>query len=117
MDDTCGLCERRLAFLAGDSGDSAIMTVFDELVGPAAQRFKPDIILVRATSWTPCSHHAGQIFHILARQIVTNRQMRELMHPRPALKTVAQAGKSCLGMACWHRRAQRCRTNTLASQL
>ena len=35
-----------MAFLAGDSGDSAIMTVFDALVGPAAQQFKPDIILV-----------------------------------------------------------------------
>lgn len=33
---------------AGDSGDSSMLDVFDEIVGPAAQRFKPDIILVRS---------------------------------------------------------------------
>lgn len=33
--------------LAGDSGDAIMMEVFDEIVGPAAERFQPDIILVR----------------------------------------------------------------------
>ncbi|CAK8579000.1 unnamed protein product [Lathyrus sativus] len=34
--------------LPGGSGDTAIRTVFDEVVVPCAQRFKPDIILVSA---------------------------------------------------------------------
>ena len=32
---------------AGDSGDAAMMAVFEEIVAPAAARFQPDIILVR----------------------------------------------------------------------
>ena len=34
--------------LPGDSGDMASATVFDEVVGPAAERFRPDLILVSA---------------------------------------------------------------------
>ncbi|KAK7318435.1 hypothetical protein RJT34_03136 [Clitoria ternatea] len=34
--------------LPGGSGDTAVRTVFDEVVVPCAQRFKPDIILVSA---------------------------------------------------------------------
>ncbi|XP_022133152.1 histone deacetylase 14 isoform X4 [Momordica charantia] len=34
--------------LPGGSGDSAMKTVFDEVIVPCAQRFKPDIILVSA---------------------------------------------------------------------
>ncbi|KAI5384168.1 histone deacetylase 14, chloroplastic [Lathyrus oleraceus] len=34
--------------LPGGSGDTAIRTVFDEVIVPCAQRFKPDIILVSA---------------------------------------------------------------------
>ncbi|GJT33618.1 histone deacetylase 14 [Tanacetum coccineum] len=34
--------------LAGGSGDVAMRTVFDEVIVPSAQRFKPDIILVSA---------------------------------------------------------------------
>ncbi|KAF5768094.1 putative histone deacetylase [Helianthus annuus] len=34
--------------LAGGSGDIAMRTVFDEVIVPSAQRFKPDIILVSA---------------------------------------------------------------------
>ncbi|KAG9129214.1 hypothetical protein Leryth_006495 [Lithospermum erythrorhizon] len=34
--------------LPGGSGDKAMRTVFDEVIVPAAQRFKPDIILVSA---------------------------------------------------------------------
>ncbi|EIE18460.1 Arginase/deacetylase [Coccomyxa subellipsoidea C-169] len=34
--------------LPGDSGDAVMMEVFDEIVGPAAARFQPDIILVSA---------------------------------------------------------------------
>ncbi|CAL8465932.1 g5468 [Coccomyxa elongata] len=34
--------------LPGDSGDAVMMEVFDEIVGPAAERFQPDIILVSA---------------------------------------------------------------------
>ena len=30
----------------GDSGDAAMMAVFEEVVAPAARRFQPDIILV-----------------------------------------------------------------------
>ena len=33
---------------AGDSGDVAMLTVFDEVIGPAIERFSPDIILVSA---------------------------------------------------------------------
>ena len=32
---------------AGDSGDAAMAAAFEEVVGPAAERFQPDIILVR----------------------------------------------------------------------
>lgn len=32
----------------GGSGDTAMRTVFDEVIVPCAQRFKPDIILVSA---------------------------------------------------------------------
>ncbi len=31
---------------AGDAGDTSMLKIFDEVVGPAAERFKPDIILV-----------------------------------------------------------------------
>ena len=31
---------------AGDAGDASMLEIFDEIVGPAAERFKPDIILV-----------------------------------------------------------------------
>lgn len=31
---------------AGDSGDAAIRAAFEEIVAPAAHRFKPDMILV-----------------------------------------------------------------------
>lgn len=34
--------------LPGGSGDFAMRTVFDEVIVPCAQRFKPDIILVSA---------------------------------------------------------------------
>ncbi|KAL3641173.1 Histone deacetylase 14, chloroplastic [Castilleja foliolosa] len=34
--------------LPGGSGDKAMRRVFDEVIGPSAQRFKPDIILVSA---------------------------------------------------------------------
>lgn len=34
--------------LPGGSGDFAMRTVFDEVIVPSAQRFKPDIILVSA---------------------------------------------------------------------
>lgn len=34
--------------LPGGSGDIAMRTVFDEVIVPCAQRFKPDIILVSA---------------------------------------------------------------------
>ncbi|XP_027921737.1 histone deacetylase 14 isoform X1 [Vigna unguiculata] len=34
--------------LPGGSGDTAVRTVFDEVIVPCAQRFKPDIILVSA---------------------------------------------------------------------
>lgn len=34
--------------LPGGSGDEAMGAVFDEVIVPAAQRFKPDIILVSA---------------------------------------------------------------------
>lgn len=34
--------------LPGGSGDIAMTTVFDEVIAPCAQRFKPDIILVSA---------------------------------------------------------------------
>ena len=34
--------------LPGGSGDIAMTTVFDEVIVPCAQRFKPDIILVSA---------------------------------------------------------------------
>ena len=34
--------------LPGGSGDIAMRTVFDEVIVPSAQRFKPDIILVSA---------------------------------------------------------------------
>lgn len=34
--------------LPGGSGDTAMRTVFDEIIVPCAQRFKPDIILVSA---------------------------------------------------------------------
>lgn len=34
--------------LPGGSGDSSMRTVFDEVIVPCAQRFKPDIILVSA---------------------------------------------------------------------
>ncbi|KAJ4833522.1 Histone deacetylase 14 [Turnera subulata] len=34
--------------LPGGSGDTAMRTVFDEVIAPCAQRFKPDIILVSA---------------------------------------------------------------------
>jgi acetoin utilization deacetylase AcuC-like enzyme len=34
--------------LPGGSGDTTIRTVFDEVIVPCAQRFKPDIILVSA---------------------------------------------------------------------
>ena len=33
---------------AGDAGDAAMAAAFDEVIGPAAERFQPDIILVRA---------------------------------------------------------------------
>ncbi len=33
---------------AGDSGDAAMAAAFDEVVGPAAERFQPDIILARS---------------------------------------------------------------------
>ena len=33
---------------AGDAGDAAMAAAFDEVIGPAADRFQPDIILVRA---------------------------------------------------------------------
>lgn len=32
----------------GDSGETAILMAFDELVGPAAARFQPDMIIVSA---------------------------------------------------------------------
>jgi hypothetical protein len=35
---------------AGDSGDAAMAAAFDEVVGPAAERFQPDIILARSLS-------------------------------------------------------------------
>lgn len=41
----------------GDSGDAAMMEVFDEIVGPAAERFQPDIILV-----STLFKHASQRF-------------------------------------------------------
>lgn len=34
--------------LPGGSGDAAMRIVFDEVIVPCAQRFKPDIILVSA---------------------------------------------------------------------
>lgn len=34
--------------LPGGSGDITMTTVFDEVIAPCAQRFKPDIILVSA---------------------------------------------------------------------
>ncbi|CAN1829010.1 Histone deacetylase 14, chloroplastic [Linum perenne] len=34
--------------LPGGSGDTAMRTVFDEVIAPCAERFKPDIILVSA---------------------------------------------------------------------
>lgn len=34
--------------LPGGSGDSSMRSVFDEVIVPCAQRFKPDIILVSA---------------------------------------------------------------------
>jgi acetoin utilization deacetylase AcuC-like enzyme len=36
--------------LPGGSGDEAMSAVFHEIIVPAAQRFKPDIILVSAGS-------------------------------------------------------------------
>lgn len=40
--------------LPGGSGDVAMRTVFDEVIVPCAQRFKPDIILVSA-GWVALS--------------------------------------------------------------
>lgn len=34
--------------LPGGSGDAAMRAIFDEIIVPCAQRFKPDIILVSA---------------------------------------------------------------------
>lgn len=34
--------------LPGGSGDTAMRKVFDDVIAPCAQRFKPDIILVSA---------------------------------------------------------------------
>ena len=51
------------------------MAVFDEIVGPAAQRFQPDIILVsNIASAGLCSHHDDQIFITLAGHLVLKRQ-------------------------------------------
>lgn len=36
-----------LGFGAGNSGELAALAFFDEIVAPAAVRFKPDLILVR----------------------------------------------------------------------
>lgn len=43
--------------LPGGSGDSAMRTVFDEVIVPCAHRFKPDIILVSA-GWVYISKKA-----------------------------------------------------------
>lgn len=40
----CAVCRH-----AVDSGDAAMLAVFEEVVAPAAERFQPDLILVRAT--------------------------------------------------------------------
>ena len=37
-----------MQFGAGDAGDAAMVAAFDEVIGPAAERFQPNIILVRA---------------------------------------------------------------------
>ena len=50
------------------------MAVFDELVGPAAQRFKPDIILVCIIPARVRSHHDDQISITLAGHRVLKRQ-------------------------------------------
>lgn len=34
--------------IPGGSGDTAMRIIFDEIIVPSAQRFKPDIILVSA---------------------------------------------------------------------
>ncbi|CAN0878505.1 Histone deacetylase 14, chloroplastic [Linum grandiflorum] len=48
--------------LPGGSGDTAMRTVFDEVIAPCAERFKPDIILVSAGKNLPTSllHHNSQ---------------------------------------------------------
>ena len=45
---------------AGDCGDEGMMAAFNEVVVPAAQRFQPDIILVRlllSSSWPFLTTH------------------------------------------------------------
>ena len=44
-----GTALRHHSICTGDAGDAAVKAAFEEIVAPAAHRFKPDIVLVGFT--------------------------------------------------------------------
>ncbi|OAE25508.1 hypothetical protein AXG93_1543s1250 [Marchantia polymorpha subsp. ruderalis] len=75
--------------LPGGSGDEAMSAVFDEVIVPAAQRFKPDIILVSA------GYDAHYLDELAGLQFTTGTYFRLASHIKQL------AGDLCAGRCCF----------------